>query len=42
MENSNKTLQRLAAMIANFQQKKEKLKIFILEEARLVITHLKL
>jgi len=42
MEVRKKTMERLIVMIANFQQRKEKLRIFISEEAKIVITHHKL
>jgi hypothetical protein len=42
MEDKNKILLKLAVMSANFQQKKERLNIFISEEVKLVNTHHKL
>ena len=41
-EDKNKILLKLAVMSANFQQKKERLNIFISEEVKLVNTHHKL
>jgi len=42
MEVRKKTMERLIVMTANFQQRKEKLRIFILEEAKIVVTFHKL